>query len=556
MYKLSESIERKFTDSIDIDEWEIETDSGWQDITSIHKTIEYEEWEIETEDGYSLIAADTHILFDENFNEVFVKDLILNISYIRTKSGNSLVTKVINKGSSSHMYDISVDSKDHRFYSNDILSHNSTTIISYLLWCLLFKDNYSIALLANKGQLARDLLGKLRLAYEYIPDWLQQGVSVWNKGYLEFENGSKIIASSTSSSAIRGGAYNCVTGDTKIVICDDYNQIFNIDIKHADSSIYKYNKNLNHWSNYMYYTVYKITNIINGKEYHGYHHTNNLEDGYMGSGKLIKRAISKYGIENFKKEYIEIFDNRDEALSLEAFIVTDEYCARQDTYNLSCGGKVNPCLFGERNGFYGKKHSEEVRRILSEKGTGRNNFKDDDIIIDNVIYNSLAHAKNTLNLSYGRLKRKMLESGNGFISIHRQELLIEYIREIDENIKNNRLQSSIRMRKWAKGKVKSPETRARLSATLKGHKKTKEWSDKINKNPEKIRKTAEKHRGMKRSDEAKEKMSRAAKLRGSNNKGKYSCHNPITREIRFVNPGEIPEGWIRGNGKYKIKRNA
>ena len=89
-------------------------------------------------------------------------------------------------------------------------SGKSTTVTAYMLWLVLFTDNQSIAILANKGSLARDLLGKIQLAYEHLPKWLQQGIIVWNKGNIELENGSKIVARATSSSAIRGGSYNLI----------------------------------------------------------------------------------------------------------------------------------------------------------------------------------------------------------------------------------------------------------------------------------------------------------------------------------------------------------
>ena len=89
-------------------------------------------------------------------------------------------------------------------------SGKSTTIISYLLHYVLFNDSVNVAILANKAATARDLLGRLQLAYEHLPKWLQQGVMSWNKGSLELENGSKILASSTSASAVRGGSYNII----------------------------------------------------------------------------------------------------------------------------------------------------------------------------------------------------------------------------------------------------------------------------------------------------------------------------------------------------------
>jgi hypothetical protein len=107
---------------------------------------------------------------------------------------------------------IQVDSEDHLFLCGKtfIPTHNSTTCVSYLLHYAVFNDNVNIAILANKASTARDLLGRLQLAYENLPKWMQQGIISWNKGSLELENGSKISSNSTSSSAVRGGSYNVI----------------------------------------------------------------------------------------------------------------------------------------------------------------------------------------------------------------------------------------------------------------------------------------------------------------------------------------------------------
>jgi hypothetical protein len=84
----------------------------------------------------------------------------------------------------------------------------STTVVSYLLYYAIFNDNVNIGILANKASTARDLLGRLQLGYENLPKWMQQGVAVWNKGSMELENGSKILAASTSASAVRGMSFN------------------------------------------------------------------------------------------------------------------------------------------------------------------------------------------------------------------------------------------------------------------------------------------------------------------------------------------------------------
>lgn len=92
-------------------------------------------------------------------------------------------------------------------------SGKSTTVIAYLLHMVLFNPNQNVAILANKLATARELLHRLKLAYEHLPKWIQQGVITWNKGSIELENGSKILASATSSSAVRGASFNCILLD-------------------------------------------------------------------------------------------------------------------------------------------------------------------------------------------------------------------------------------------------------------------------------------------------------------------------------------------------------
>jgi hypothetical protein len=86
----------------------------------------------------------------------------------------------------------------------------STTVIAYLLYYLIFNDSVNIGILANKAATARELLGRLATAYENLPKWMQQGVISWNKGSIELENGSKILAASTSASAVRGMSFNII----------------------------------------------------------------------------------------------------------------------------------------------------------------------------------------------------------------------------------------------------------------------------------------------------------------------------------------------------------
>ena len=117
-----------------------------------------------------------------------------------------------------------------------------------------------------------------------------------------------------------------------------------------------------------YHLVYMIVNKINNKIYIGKHTTKNPYDSYMGSGKTLKAAIKKYGLENFEKTFLYCFDSEDEAYLKESEIVTAEFVKREDTYNLVTGGKglSSEDMRGENNYFSGKHHSEITKQKMSE----------------------------------------------------------------------------------------------------------------------------------------------------------------------------------------------
>tara|TARA_B100000131_G_scaffold97332_1_gene94489 strand:- start:4621 stop:6270 length:1650 start_codon:yes stop_codon:yes gene_type:complete len=89
-------------------------------------------------------------------------------------------------------------------------SGKSTVVTSYLLWYVIFNSNVNVAILANKAATAREMLGRLQLSYENLPKWMQQGIIGWNKGSVELENGSRLLAASTSASAVRGMSFNII----------------------------------------------------------------------------------------------------------------------------------------------------------------------------------------------------------------------------------------------------------------------------------------------------------------------------------------------------------
>lgn len=131
-----------------------------------------------------------------------------------------------------------------------------------------------------------------------------------------------------------------------------------------------------------FYITYKVTNIVNKKQYIGMHKTNKLNDNYYGSGRHICRAIKKYGIENFNFEILQYFTNIDDALIAESILVNKEWINRKDTYNIIEGGmrgsiglkhskktkaKLSELNKGQNNHYFGKKHNEEIRKKISDK---------------------------------------------------------------------------------------------------------------------------------------------------------------------------------------------
>jgi len=114
----------------------------------------------------------------------------------------------------------------------------------------------------------------------------------------------------------------------------------------------------------MRYIIYKTTNLINKKYYIGCHQTNNLNDGYLGSGKYLKRAIKKYGSENFKYEILHEVDTKEEMFNIEKTLVNKTLVENPQTYNLKIGGSGgNPSIVGA---FKGKKHTEETKIKMKE----------------------------------------------------------------------------------------------------------------------------------------------------------------------------------------------
>lgn len=418
----------------------------------------------------------------------------------------------------------------------------TTTVATFLLWYAIFNSDKTVAILANKAATAREILSRVTLALEHLPFFLQPGVDVLNKGSLEFGNNSKIITAATSTDSIRGTSPNCVTGDTHVCLYDDetdsiyYTEITKI-LNNSELIVVK--------GDVMYYLVYKTTNKINGKIYIGYHQTKNLNDGYLGSGKLIKRAVEKYGPTAFEREILGSFCSKEEAEEMEAKLVDKEFSLREDTYNLCVGGNVR-IMHAENNPFFGKTHTPETRRIISQKNLGKKRQDKKEGIqleVNGVTYKSISDAAKTLNITIKKVTVMVGDpkTNDQFLDTERQEKAEKLFLERIERLKINKKNQIERF-----SRPKTEDHKQKISLAHKGKTIPKEQVERVNKNPIKITKTAEKHRGMKRSEETKRKMSVAGKGRESFGKGKVYCYDPQTLETKLCYLNEIPDGWNRG----------
>lgn len=172
-------MEKKFINHIEISDFEILTDTGWEDILGLYETIEYEIYTVELENGYMLSCADNHIVFDENFNEVFVKNLCLGNKLI-TDAGVFKITKIEQTGIFENMFDFELpENTNHRYFTNGILSHNTyiaKTVAKMLNVPFAICDATVITQAGYVGEDIESILTRLLQAADYDVERAEKGI--------------------------------------------------------------------------------------------------------------------------------------------------------------------------------------------------------------------------------------------------------------------------------------------------------------------------------------------------------------------------------------------
>ena len=195
-------IDKKIMDSLEIHE-KVKTDSGYRRATHIHKTQPYKIWKIELDNGYELEGADLHRVFVKGYRgleERFIRDLYIG-QYIYTDEG---FVRIVNKSKSKlsiSMYDLTIDSYDHRYYTNGILSHNTICSSIYIAHYLLFNFDRNALILANKGSTTREIVDKAKTILEHLPFFMKPGIIKNDVFNMKFDNGCRLIAQSTTKNA-------------------------------------------------------------------------------------------------------------------------------------------------------------------------------------------------------------------------------------------------------------------------------------------------------------------------------------------------------------------
>lgn len=182
--------------------------SDFGTVKNAFRTVPYELWELKTETK-TLLAADKHRVIRDDHSCAWLEDLKAG-DLIKTDNGLERVVSSRSLGIRTHMYCVQVETDDpldpnnHLFYTDGILSHNTTTAAGYLLWRAMFVPDTQILIAANKFSQAMEIMDRIRYSYEECPNYIRAGVTEYNKGTITFDNGSSITARATTPDAGRG----------------------------------------------------------------------------------------------------------------------------------------------------------------------------------------------------------------------------------------------------------------------------------------------------------------------------------------------------------------
>ena len=203
---------QKIVKSFLLDNIEILSDTGWTSAAYIHFIQPYKVYTLTLENGITLDVADEHIVFCENHIEKYVKDLSEN-DYVITQNGLFKVKQIESREVYINMCDITVLNIDESYYTNGILSHNTTTSAVFMLHYILFNIDKNALVLGNKRKTAVEILDKAKKIYLELPFFLKPGIYKWNEGEIVLDNGCRLMAEATTINSGISFTFHCVLAD-------------------------------------------------------------------------------------------------------------------------------------------------------------------------------------------------------------------------------------------------------------------------------------------------------------------------------------------------------
>lgn len=214
LWKILDQLDSKYDDcekiieSAEVKGIEVWTETGWKPITHLHRTKRLDSVIVKTK-NHELTCADTHILMSES-GQIYAEESLG--CDIKTINGTEKVISVAPDRKQS-MFDITVDSDEHTYYTNGILSHNTTTTGAFLLHYVCFNFDKNTMVLGNKRKTAVEILDKMKKMFVEIPFFLKPGIYKWNEGEIAFDNVCRIQAEATTANSGIGQTLACVIWD-------------------------------------------------------------------------------------------------------------------------------------------------------------------------------------------------------------------------------------------------------------------------------------------------------------------------------------------------------
>lgn len=187
-----DDVMKKFANTLFLEnEIFVETDYGFVPVTEINITQPFQRYRLELENGIWFEGADTHMIFCKDHIQKMLIDLTTD-DFVLTKFGLSKVKSVKKMYGKVSMFDLSINTPEMSYYTNDILSHNTVSAAIVILHFVLFNDDKGCMIVANKGKTVKEIIRKIKDIYKLLPFFLKKGVVNWNETQIAFENNSRI----------------------------------------------------------------------------------------------------------------------------------------------------------------------------------------------------------------------------------------------------------------------------------------------------------------------------------------------------------------------------